>query len=177
MSEKYEFVDTTLTEPSCAFRVTSMCRWLVVSTSGFYSWRARPESVTVRRRGVLKALMTEEFTRSDATYGYRRLHAALARRGVTAGRELVRHLARELGLEPCQPRPGRVGLTRADTAAGPVPDLVGRDFTADAPGHKLVAARHLHPDLGGVAVPGDGDRLLPRRRSSPTPWTTTTAPR
>jgi len=138
VSEKYEFVDTTLTEPSCPFPVTSMCRWLEVSTSGFYSWRARPESVTTRRRDVLKALMTEEFTRSDDTYGYRRLHAALARRGVTAGRELVRHLARELGLEPCQPRHGRVGLTRADTTARPVPDLVARDFTAEAPGRKLV---------------------------------------
>jgi len=138
VSEKYEFVDTTLTEPSCPFPVTSMCRWLAVSTSGFYSWRARPESATGRRRDVLKALMTEEFTRSDDTYGYRRLHAALARRGVTAGRELVRHLARELGLVPCQPRPGRIGLTRADAAAGPIPDLVERDFTADAPGHKLV---------------------------------------
>ncbi len=160
MSEKYEFVDTTLTEPKCPFPVILMCRWLEVSTSGFYSWRARPDSATARRRDVLKKLITAEFTRSDETYGYRRLHAALARRGVAAGRELVRHLTRELGLLPCQPRPGRVGLTRADAAAGPIPDLVGRDFTADAPGHKLVAARHLHPDLGRVAVPGDGDRLL-----------------
>jgi len=39
---------------------------------------------------------------------------------------------------PCQPRPSRLGLTRADAAAGPIPDLVGRDFTADAPGRKLV---------------------------------------
>ncbi len=44
MSEKYEFVDTTLTEPNCPFPVTSMCRWLKVSTSGFCSWRARPDS-------------------------------------------------------------------------------------------------------------------------------------
>jgi len=138
VSEKYEFVDTTLTEPQCPFPVRSMCRWLDVSASGFYSWRARPESATARRRDVLKALMSEEFTRSDETYGYRRLHAALARRGVLAGRELVRHLARELGLVPCQPRPSRLGLTRADAAAGPIPDLVGRDFTADAPGRKLV---------------------------------------
>ena len=138
MSEKYEFVDTTLTEPSCPFPVRSMCRWLDVSTSGFYSWRARSDSATARRRDVLKALITEEFTRSDETYGYRRLHAALARRGVLASRELVRHLARELGLVPCQPRPSRLGLTRADAAAGPIPDLLGGDFTADAPGRKLV---------------------------------------
>jgi len=138
VSEKYEFVDTTLTEPNCPFPVILMCRWLDVSTSGFSSWRARPDSATARRRDVLKKLISAEFSRSDETYGYRRLHAALARRGVTAGRELVRHLARELGLLPCQPRPSRLGLTSADAAAGPIPDLVGRDFTADAPGHKLV---------------------------------------
>ena len=43
---------------------------------------------------------------------------------------------RELGLVPCQPRPKRFNLTQA--AAGQVPDLVGRNFTADAPGEKLV---------------------------------------
>ena len=152
MRGKYEFVDTTLTEPSCPFPVTSMCRWLEMSTSGFSSWPARPESATARRRGVLKALMTEEFTRSDDTYGYRRLHAAPARRGVTAGRELVRHLARELGLVPGQPPPGRVGLTRADTAAGPIPDLVGREFTAAAPGRKLVGdITYIPPGRGGCS--------------------------
>jgi hypothetical protein len=43
---------------------------------------------------------------------------------------------RELGLEPCQPKPKRFGLTQGTT--GPVPDLVGRKFTADTPGEKLV---------------------------------------
>ena len=85
MSEKYEFVDTTLTEPRCPFPVILMCRWLEVSTSGFSSWRNRPDSATARRRDTLKALITAEFTRSDEKYGYRRLHAALARRGRGAG--------------------------------------------------------------------------------------------
>jgi transposase InsO family protein len=73
---------------------------------------------------------------SDSTYGHRRVHAQLTRWGVAAGLELVRQLMRELGLVPCQPRPKRLSLTRA--AAGAVPDLVGRNFTAHAPGEKLV---------------------------------------
>ncbi|WP_409467229.1 IS3 family transposase [Streptomyces sp. HC307] len=76
------------------------------------------------------------FEMSDSTYGYRRIHAQLARWGHAAGLELVRQLMRELGLMPCQPRPKRLSLTQA--AAGVVPDLVGRNFTADAPGEKLV---------------------------------------
>ena len=42
------------------------------------------------------------------------------------------------GLEPCQPRPWRVSLTEGDGQEHDIPDLVDRDFTADAPGEKMV---------------------------------------
>ncbi|MCW2947035.1 MAG: Integrase catalytic region [Actinoallomurus sp.] len=45
---------------------------------------------------------------------------------------------RELGLEPCQLRPWRHCLTEQDGHAGLILDLVNRDFTADAPGQKMV---------------------------------------
>src|SRR5690348_10594639 len=45
---------------------------------------------------------------------------------------------RELGLEPCQPRPWRFSLTEGDGQAHEIPDLVRRDFTAGAPGEKMV---------------------------------------
>jgi hypothetical protein len=44
---------------------------------------------------------------------------------------------RELGLVPCQPRPWRPATTQ-QSQAGPIPDLVNRDFTADVPGQKMV---------------------------------------
>jgi transposase InsO family protein len=78
------------------------------------------------------------FDDSDETYGYRRVHAELARRGVCCSVELVRGLMRELGLVPCQPRPWRHSLTEGDPGADRIPDLVARDFTADAPGVKMV---------------------------------------
>ena len=59
--------------------------------------------------------------------------------GVPAGPELVRTLMRELGLEPCQPRPWRVSLTEGDGQEHDVPDVVNQDFTADAPGEKWSA--------------------------------------
>ena len=66
------------------------------------------------------------------------MHAALVRGGEQCCPELVRDLMRELGLEPCQPKPWRHSLTEQDGQAGPIPDLVNRDFTADEPGRKMV---------------------------------------
>jgi len=109
-----------------------------VSRSGFYDWRGRPQSATARRRNELKVLIAAEFADSDEASGYRWLHAALARRGVVVGQELVRFLMRELGLEPCQPRPWRHNLTEGDPDAASIPDLVRRDFTAAAPGQEMV---------------------------------------
>ncbi len=115
-----------------------MCGWLSVSPSGFFDWRKRPKSATAERRDRLRLLITEVFTNSDETYGYRRVHAELGRQGVPCGPELVRDVMGELGLRPCQPRPWRVNLTEADGGAHHIPDLVGRDFTAEAPGQKMV---------------------------------------
>lgn len=138
MTEKYEFIESLRIDGGkYAYPVAFMCERLEVSKSGFYEWRSRPESATAERREHVKLLIRKAFDDSDETYGYRRVHAQLARWGVAVGPELVRALMRELDLVPCQPRPWRHSLTEGG-ASGPIPDLVGRDFTADAPGQKMV---------------------------------------
>jgi putative transposase len=137
VSEVYEFIDAEYATCATAPAITHMCAWLAVSKSGFYEWRSRPESATAERRTRLALAVKDVFDDSDSTYGYRRIAAQLARRGIAAGRELVRRLMRELGLVPCQPRPWRPATTQQG-AAGPIPDLVNRDFTAQVPGEKMV---------------------------------------
>ena len=137
MSEVYEFIDAEYATSGAAPAITLMCRWLEVSKSGYYEWRSRPESAAAKRREELKLLVKKAFDDSDGTYGYRRVWWQLARWGVRAGPELVRALMRELGLVACQPRPWRPSTTQQGQA-GPIPDLVNRDFTADAPGRKMV---------------------------------------
>ena len=137
MSEVYEFIDVEYATGGAAPAVTLMCRWLEVSKSGYYEWRSRPESAMAKRREELKLLIKKAFDDSDGTYGYRRVWWQLARWGVQAGLELIRALMRELGLVACQPRPWRPSTTQQGHA-GPIPDLVNRDFTADAPGRKMV---------------------------------------
>ena len=143
MSDTFEFIDgeyatSQKNKSPVAPSLTKMCSWLGVSRSGYYDWRNKPASATSQRREELKTFITHFFEASDGTYGYRRIHADLAAHGVACGLELVRALMRELGLRPCQPRPWRHSLTEADPAAGAIPDLVARDFTADAPGMKMV---------------------------------------
>ena len=137
MSEVYEFIDVEYATSEAAPAITLMCRWLEVSKSGYYEWRSRPESAMAKRREELKLLIKKAFDDSDGTYGYRRVWWQLARWGVQAGLELVRALMRELGLVACQPRPWRPSTTQQGHN-GPIPDLVNRDFTADAPGQKMV---------------------------------------
>jgi transposase InsO family protein len=116
--------------------VSQMCEWLIVSKSGFYEWRNNPGSATAKRREELKLMIQKAFDDSDGTYGHRRVHAQLQRWGAACGDELVRRLMRELGLVPCQVRRRRSLTVQA--AAGPIPDLVGRDFSAETPGEKMV---------------------------------------
>ena len=142
MSEKYLFIDAEYAgEPAAADSaptVVQMCEWLGVSRSGYFEWRSRPESAAGERRELLKIKIKALFEANNEEYGYRRMHQALVRGGEQVDDETVRKLMRELGLEPCQPKPWRRSLTEQDGQAGPIPDLVKRDFTASRPGEKMV---------------------------------------
>ena len=119
------------------YPVYKMCVWAKVSRSGYYEWRDRAPSATAVRRSELAVLVKFAFEHSDGTSGYRRIHAQLRRWGHHFDDETVRSVMRELGLVACQPRPFRPVTTIAGDASA-VPDLVRRDFTATAPGCKLV---------------------------------------
>jgi transposase InsO family protein len=142
VSDTFEFIDAEYAashqNQNPGPSIVQMCGWTGVSRSGYYDWRNKPESATARRRTELKVLVVYFFDASDGTYGYRRIHADLADHGVDCGPELVRAVMRELGLQPCQPRPWRHSLTAADGSGHHIPDLVARDFSAAAPGQKLV---------------------------------------
>ena len=131
---KYEFIDSQKAEPVNQNSVVKMCRWLTVSTSGFYHWLARPQSATSARREALTARIAHFFEESEGTYGYRRIHADLAAENTECSPELVRQIMRQVGLVACQPRPFRITTAADAEAAANMPDLVRRDFTAAAPG-------------------------------------------
>jgi transposase InsO family protein len=140
VTEKFVFIDAGYAMPPPAGNaptIVQMCEWLGVSKSGYYDWVTRPESAAAQRRELLKLKIKALFEANNEVYGHRRIHATLVRGGDQCSPELVRGLMRELGLVPCQPKPWRRSLTEQGQA-GPIPDLVNRDFTAEKPGAKMV---------------------------------------
>ncbi len=133
MSAKYAFIRSE----EGNYTVRSMCTWAQVSRAGYYQWKDRAPSATARWRAALGARVEYLFADSDGPNGYRRIHAALARAGRRCDPQTVRSVMAERGLVACQPR-RRGPVTTISSDAGDLPDLLGRDFTADAPGCKLV---------------------------------------
>jgi putative transposase len=147
VSEKFVFIDAE----KARYPIVKMCAWLEVSCSGYYEWLDRPLSATAERRKRFAALIQTIFDESDGTYGYRRVHAVLVRQGDDCGLELVRDIMRQRGLVACQPRPWRPTTTQPGEGAEAIPDLVGRDFSAKAPGTKMVGDITYLPTWEGFA--------------------------
>jgi putative transposase len=119
------------------YPVAWMCRLLGVPRSSFYAWRNKAETATAARRRELAAHVRRVFDAGRGAYGCRRVTAQLNREGIECSVGLVADLMREAGLRACQPRAyKRTTVPGKDPQARP--DLIGRDFTADAPGTRLV---------------------------------------
>jgi putative transposase len=142
VSAKFALIDAEKADQSCPYSLVLMCSVLDVSRSGFYEWTCAEPSARARRRATLAVHVQAAFDAGRGTYGARRVHAILARSDAaqvaSASLKLIRQIMRELGLRACQPRAYRV-TTRRDPQARPeTVDHVERDFTAAAPGTKLV---------------------------------------
>jgi putative transposase len=119
------------------YPVAFMCRLLGVPRSSFYAWTNRVETPSRARRRALAGEVAGEFTASRQTSGCRRITAALNRRGIECSVGMVADLMRQLGLAAVQPRAYK-RTTVPGNAPVAAPDLIGRDFTAPAPGQRLV---------------------------------------
>ncbi len=130
------------------YPIATMCRVLEVSTSGYYAWRKRGLSRRAQQDAVLIERIQAIHERSRGTYGAPRIHAELKADGVNVGRKRVARLMRQAGLEGVSRRRGRKTTTR-DEKAEPAPDLVEREFTADAPDQLWVADITYIPTRSG----------------------------
>lgn len=105
-----------------------------IAPSTYYAARGRPPSARARRDALIKVEIVRVRGENYGVYGYRKVHAQLARKQVVIeGRAIARctveRLMGELGLRGISRAKGP-RTTIAATGPDSRPDLVERDFTA-----------------------------------------------
>ena len=120
------------------YPVATQCRLLGVSTSGYYAWRRRGTSARAEADWELLSMIQAIHAGSRGTYGAPRIHAELAAEGVCVGRKRVARLMRSAALAGVSRRK-RPPTTVRSQGVDKAPDLVQRQFTAEAPDRLWVA--------------------------------------
>jgi putative transposase len=131
---KYPFMDEYQQE----FEVKPMCRALSVSESGYYAWKQRGPS----RRELEDQRLTEQirlaYHHGRQVSGSPRIHAELQDQGIRGGKNRVARLMRQAGLRVVQKR-RHITTTDSQHALPVAPNLLQRDFSAEAPNRKWLA--------------------------------------
>jgi putative transposase len=131
------------------FPVATMARTLGVSKAGYYAWTSRqPSAHAVADATLLKRIRTVHLS-SRQTYGAPRVHADLREQGERHSRKRIARLMRKAGLIGASHRRGGPVTTRRDQRARPAPDLVDRNFVAEAPNRLWVADITYLPTAAG----------------------------
>ena len=115
--------------------VSTLCRVVGASVSGFYAWlRAIP---AVQHRAEAEAELRGHISRIFAArrrvYGSPRVHAELRREGRRHSRRRVERLMREMGLSGRQGRRRTPRTTDSRHDLPVAPNLLDRNFTAERP--------------------------------------------
>jgi transposase InsO family protein len=118
--------------------VETLCGALGVSASGYYAWRSRPSSQHQQTDAVLLKAIQAAYQAGRGLYGSPRIHAALRQQGLCCSRKRVARLMRQHGIHSRR-RPKRRTHTTDSRHNRPVaPNLLKRDFSANAPNEKWV---------------------------------------
>ncbi|MDW5326739.1 IS3 family transposase [Plantactinospora sp. KLBMP9567] len=130
MTSRFRFISAH----RAVFGVKRLCRVLAVSRSGFYRWAAGEPArqAHAAAEDVLAERITQVHADSGGAYGSPRVTVELRHQGVRVNRKRVERIMRQRDVVGRHLR-RRKRTTIPDPAAAPVPDLIGRDFTADAP--------------------------------------------
>jgi len=115
------------------FGVEPICRVLGVSASAYYHRRAGVRSARTIEDERLLAVIRQTHKDNFEAYGYRKMWKTLRRAGENAPRCQVQRLMSADGLRGAKRRGRPWRTTISDPAAEQRPDLVNRDFTAQAP--------------------------------------------
>lgn len=114
------------------FGIAPICTVLQVAPSTYYAAKNRPPSARAIRDAVMGPVLLALWVSNRKLYGAHKLWKAARRAGHDIGRDQTARLMKSLGIEGIR-RGRRVRTTRPDLKADRPPDLVDRQFVADAP--------------------------------------------
>lgn len=117
------------------FPVDFMCRALDVTRQGYYAWKSRPPSARAEQDAELaERIRYLHRDKHSGRAGIERITWDLQEEGRWVSGRRVRRLARADGLKCVHPGPSVRTTIRDSAARAGLAGLVGRDFTAPAPG-------------------------------------------
>ena len=132
---KYAFIADQAGE----FAVSTLCRALEVSVSGYCAWRRRTPSAHEQTDAVLSQQIQQAFVAGRGVYGSPRIHAYLRHQGIRCGRKRVIRLMQAQGLSAARRRRRKPHTTDSQHPFPIAPNLLARNFTASGPNRKWVA--------------------------------------
>jgi transposase InsO family protein len=130
---KQRFVDAE----KASFPVSVLCRELGISRSGYYAYRARPESKREQEDRRLKVLIHMEHRESRRNYGRPKVFEELKKKGERVSEKRVGRLMREEGLRG-KVRRRWAQTTNSEHGHAVFENVLARDFTATAPNQRWV---------------------------------------
>ena len=151
---RFQFV----ADHAATFEVKRLCELVEVTRSSYYAWRAgAPARVERARADAVLASLIRTIHDADNTVGAPRVTAELndgALQGERVNHKRVARVMRTAGIAGFVKK-RRVRTTTPEPADQKVPDLLGRDFTADAPNRKYVGDITYLP----ISAAGGGGNL------------------
>ena len=110
-----------------------MCRIFGISRSGYYFWKKNPLRKRQKEDTVLMPVIRQAFFSNHKTYGTRQIGSVLADMGINIGRRRTRRLMYAQDLYPQTAKAYRHATTTKSKNLRKTPDLLDRNFVAEAP--------------------------------------------
>ena len=114
------------------FSISSLCRTLEVSRSGYYEWLRRPPRTQAEGDQQIQAKVQHYFTQGRGTYGTRRLKHLLAQEGLQVSRRRIGRILAQAGLR-CKAWRKFKAPRSAEQAQTIAPNQLNREFTVPTP--------------------------------------------
>jgi putative transposase len=125
---RFAFIDAE----KARYPVTTLCKTLDVSESGYHAWKRRPPSKRATENACITAHIKASFQKSRETYGSPRLVGDLRDGGIKAGRHRIARLMREAGIRAKKPKRWKK-TTNSKHDLPRAPNLVERRWAEMAP--------------------------------------------